>query len=471
MRTAKTPNSVKPANPKPARLAQLPRELRVQMNGAMQDAVQYAHQLIDPSGVEISSSPSLVARRGLPVRQILEGDIAISQIPFSGTNQFYGEVQADLNNTLLLTTPSSGWEANGNQSYTGKFTISAISTGAFMNGGYMYSDNSNNIMVSGTALESGSTSNAPCFPFVVSTQGTWTASLTQNVPFAEPIRYQLAYTSDGQNWTYVVLVVMSGTLSGTSGSFAIPATTVAISFQAAALSNGDSEFVEVNFRLSNISASGSQRMGRVPKNVTAQELSNISSINGLLSYRITAQDVLGTCQASDLNNGGKLAAARVGANWCSSSSNAYSDLAIVPHDRYDGPFKDGFHVHWLPGSVDDLEPIANLAPADSFGSSKMVFGGTCDTANASLRIKCTTILEFYSLAPQYGNMPFCKPIGYASEVLYVLATQVPAATSNKTHLLRKLGDTVKAHIPAAISWVQQNPQYLVKLGSILASLL
>jgi len=181
--------------------------------------------------------------------------------------------------------------------------------------------------------------------------------------------------------------------------------------------------------------------------------------------------VLATCQASDLNNGGKIASARVGKNWSSKASNAYADIAIIPYDKMDGPFKDGTHVHWLPGSVDDLEPINSLSEADSFGSSKLVFGGTCDTPGASMCIRCTTNLEFYSLAPQYGNMPFSKPMGYTSEVLYILATQVPAATSNKSHILRKLGDTVRSHLPTAIQWVKDNPEYLVKFGSMLAALL
>jgi len=247
-------------NPKPARLANLPAQVRLQQSGAMLDAIWYAHSLIDPGGVELASAPSLVARRGQPMRQVLEGDIASSQIPFGGTNQFYGEVQSDVNNTLLLTTPSSGWESNNTTSYNGSMTLPANANGASMSGGYMFSDNSSNIMVSGRALESGATATRDCFPFVVTTNGNWQITITQNMAIAEPVKYDILSTSDGQNWTTTNLLVLAGSISATSGTFVLPASTAAISFQATCISNGDAEYIQATFRMNNQAASGSQRL-------------------------------------------------------------------------------------------------------------------------------------------------------------------------------------------------------------------
>lgn len=271
-------------------------------------------------------------------------------------------------------------------------------------------------------------------------------------------------------WSSIANAVIADATSIDFAAVPIANLTEAISFKFTCIANGDTENFSFSFRLKETSAGNTHRFGRIPKNVTASELSNVSAISGLLNWRFVAQDVLGTCQASEFQNGGKIAAARVGAAWGGPSTNAYSDLAIVPYDRYDGPFKDGFHVHWLPNSILDLDPATALSSFETGGSTRLVFGGTCDTPTASMRVRVTSILEFYSLDPQYGYMPFSKPFGRTSDVLYVLATQVPAATSNKSHILKKLGETVRAHLPSVLNWIISNPEKVAAFGAAIAAL-
>jgi len=446
-------------------------KIKTIVSRAHYDASEYAVRLIDPGNCELGLSPSTVAHRGVPMRQVIEANIQSNYYTYAGANTFYGEVHANLNDTLLLTT--SNMEANHTKAFDIHFWGNALTTKTPSSGGYMYSENSQRVLVACVSLESGVAANSVCFPFVVNTTSTgYDATVKLDTPIVEPIQVELDTTTDGQVWVSNASVVIGSRSEGIL-SFVPPNTTIAIRVTLTAIQNGNAELIEGFIRIQPKSGGVvSSRLGRVPMQCDQFELDNVSGIAGLQQFRVIAQDVLGTCQASSTTNGGRVAAARVPRFWTPSADVlAFNDIAKLSYDKYDGPFMDGFHVHWLPASLSALDTVSNGAGNDGFGPVKIVFAGSKDTASSALRVKVSTIVEFFSIDPTYGHMPFTLPFGYTSEVLYILATSIPAATSNKEHIVSKMGALLRAHAPKAINWVLENPEKIAQFTALIAALL
>jgi len=431
---------------------------------------RYVEMMLNVHDSDPIQAPSPVPFRSTPTKQIITSDIATNYCTINGAAQFYGECQPNMDNTLLLTTPTASLEVANSAAYSGDFWgVAGTGAGSAMAGGYMYSSSSSNILVSGTTLEGGSVTNQTCFP-LVNTNNTaipTTFNFQTLAPLDEPITVGIQALV-GSTWSSIGSVIVAGG-TATTGGVSLPANTIAINFTVAANELGDREFLRINFSFLRASGAGQWRMGVVPKNVTPYETTILTQVAQLQYSRVTALDVLGTFQGATMTDGGLVAAARVPKFWSSASSNGYSDIILLPYDSYDGEIKHGFHVHWVPTSLDDITPTIQIGQFDSFGSTKLVFGGTVNTAGQSVRIRTSIVVEYFSTAPSYGPMSWTPPPNDMALALYYVATQIPAATSNREHIVKKLGNLGGKYLGLALSYLKQHPEMILEIGSAIAA--
>jgi len=450
-----------------------PSRIKPSIKGAPRHIEDYVKLLLNVHDSEVVQAPSPVPFRSTASRQVLTQDLATWSNPFpsgASTNQFYGEVQPNIDNTLLLTTPAAAWEAANTLGFSGDCWGSATSNGAYMQGGYSYSNSSPNIMVAGQALESGALSGHMGFPLINTNANAETGNLniTPMTPIDEPIQcIVMAYTTAG-GWTQI----SSGELSanGLVLGPAFPSNMLAWSLFFQTIENGDAEYLRVSFTyFGRTSGTGTHRFAQVPKNVTATQTTLLKAVTSVQYSRITALDVLGTFQGSDMTNGGSVASARVPKFWGSSSSNAYNEMLVIPYDTYDGELKHGWHTHWVPQCLDDISPTIEIEQFDEFGSSKLVFGGTINTAGQSVRVRASIVVEFYTTDPSYGPMTYTPPPHHMADALYYVCTQIPACTSNKSHIVKKLGALGSGYLAQALHYLQNHPELISQIGNMIAA--
>lgn len=448
----------------PSSLKKIPHELP-----APAHIRKYVEMMLNVHDTDPVQAPSPVPFRSTAAKQVLATDLATSYFTYAGAAQFYGEVQPNLDNTMLLTTPVSSMELAGTF-YTGDAWMTANSTTiAPILAGYMYSAASNNIMVAGTSLEGGTTSQLQCFPLVNTNAVATVASCTISsyTTIDEPITIGFQVNVAG-TWSSLGSAVLVPGGTATFAALTLPAGYNAITFTAQTSENGDKEFIRFGFTVTRTSG-GTWRLGQVPKNVTAIETTILQNVSQLQYSRITALDVLGTFQGADMTNGGTIACARVPKFWGSQSSNGYSELQLLPYDSYDGELKHGWHVHWVPTCLDDISPTVQVEQFDSFGSTKLVFGGNISTAGQSVRVRCSIVVEYFSTAPSYGPMSYTPPPNDMALALYYVATQIPACTSNREHIVKKLGSLGAQYLGRALAYLKQHPELLLEVGSSIAA--
>jgi hypothetical protein len=443
---------------------------RVPLNATSHAHIErYCEMLLNVHDTDPVQAPSPIPFRSVPAKQIITDDLATSYSLFSGSAQFYGEVQPNMDNTLLLTTPTAGLETtSAANAYNGDFWgVSADRANTPMLGGYMHGSISGNTMVAGVNLEGGTNGQLMCFPLVssaVAITATFNFELSTTLDESLTIGVQ-AYSAGA--WTGIGSGVVTGQSLSLPG-LTVPANTQGLTFTLQCNELADREFVRVNFSVTR-TAGGTWRLGAVPKNVSPHETTILANVSQLQYSRITAVDVLGTFQGADLSNGGTVACARVPKFWAGGSSNGYSDIVLLPYDSYDGELKHGWHTHWVPTSLDDISPSVQVGQFDSFGSTKLVFGGTINTAGQSVRVRCSIVVEYFSTAPSYGVMHYTPPPTDMTLALYYIATQVPACTSNREHIVKKLGALGSRYLGQALAYLKQHPELLFEVGSSIAA--
>jgi hypothetical protein len=299
--------------------------------------------------------------------------------------------------------------------------------------------------------------------------GVWAVNITALATEAAQVSFVIFSTTASAKSTLSTITLSLGeNPMSTSVSISVPNNTVGLGITAV---NNTFQYgigVTVGYSLQYTSGAG-MGFGNAAVTQTTFGLPIASAIADMQAWRVVAQDVLVTFQGDTLNDGGNIAAARVASSWISQLANPYNDIIALPYDRYDGPLKHGAHVHWIPGSIDDLSPVRTVAQENQYGSNKMVIAGTITHPSSSVRVRVCTAIAYYSTNPSYGMMDWAPPPTDLGLVLQYIARVVPAATSNDSHILQKLPGLVRKHARMGVKYLVENPEMLAKLTAMFLS--
>jgi hypothetical protein len=190
--------------------------------------------------------------------------------------------------------------------------------------------------------------------------------------------------------------------------------------------------------------------------VDAPELSRLSETH---SERTTALTGLITYMGSDLANGGKISAARLGMGLSplrATGGDVYSYLASLPFYNADFALKYGIYAWWLPDSIQEhfYVPYKNPRSDDLEFNSVLQYALRRDNPAQSLRLKVIQNLEVITRSRLYTTEAGPNNPAYSSIVAAVKA--IPAITINANHLsfLGKAFNSVKGWVSKPANWIK-----------------
>ena len=436
---------------------------------ASANSVAYAQFLVCPyDSDEIVHAPSPVPVRETTVRQNIVVDLA----QYNNAGAFFLEVCPRLTDTLSVTASSTDTQDQGSlcfdMSWFGLTSATRANQGTLTHATTAWQENMRSITgVSGARF--GFDVNQSANPI------TWNYTLTPDSPLDMQLTWSIDTLAAGGSWTSGSSFTSVGGMdaSPVTGTVTTPANCLGIGVTCSQSALSYAVPVTAKLVLSYSSGTGTIGLGKETQTCQTFGTPLASSINQLQSWRVTAQDVLVTFEGDTLNDGGSIASARVPSRWSSinADGNPYSDIIALPYDRYDGPLKKGTHVHWLPGAIDDLQPVNSVLEDTQFGYFKMVVAGTITHPGASVRVRVCTTIAYFSTNPSYGSMQWAPPPTDLGLLLQYVARVVPAATENDTHTIKKLAAFAGKHLKSGFQYLLENPEQIAKLASLAAALL
>lgn len=431
---------------------------------------EYCKFLISPyESDSVVEAPSITPCRQTTVRQNLVVDLAA----YNDNGQFIIEVEPSLTGTLSVTSGVSDTEDQG--AFTAELSWDNVSSATtapdsgtivHLSTGYKASmqsltDNAGTVRKAFAINGNGNTHTMDVVVVVDST--------------AMPIGAVLeigAFAAAG-NWTALATITISSSSKPMrfTGSAVLPVNCLGLSFRCGQSAQPFAVPLSIAVALSHNSGTGTNSLDKsmLMRDVFGLPLQN--AIQDLQHWRVTAQDCLVTFEGDTLQDGGAIAAARVPRSWTPMTDDPYSELLLLPYDRYDGPLKFGAHIFWLPGTLDDITPIDDPTDDANFGAYKIVVAGTITHPGASVRVRVCTAVAYFSTNPSYGNMDWAPPAVDFSLLMQYLARVVPVATSNDDHIIKKLALTAAKHARTGMKYLVDHPENLLKIAAVLAELL
>jgi hypothetical protein len=188
--------------------------------------------------------------------------------------------------------------------------------------------------------------------------------------------------------------------------------------------------------------------------VDAPEMGELSET---LSERTTALTGLITYMGSTLQDGGQVAAARLGMGLSplrSPHGDTYTYLASLPFYNDDFALRDGAYCWWLPDSIQEhfYCPYRNPRSDDLEENAVLQFALLRDNPNQSVRLKVVQNLEVITRSRLYTSVSGPNNPAYGTIVSAVKS--VPAVTINTSHLgfLGKALSAVKSWVSKPQNW-------------------
>lgn len=253
-----------------------------------------------------------------------------------------------------------------------------------------------------------------------------------------------------------------------SANLVVAANTEYISFTQ---NNASSSAVPLTFKCT-IGVTGAL-IHRIVPDGRVLNLKTLGGIRGLRQYRIVSQSITVTFTGSDLQNGGKIAAAEVYAGWTPDPGQSpYDAIGLLPPDMsWSGAVKKGAHVFWRPSGLRDfdLQDYSVQEVPDFISTKRLYVAGTLDDPAASVRIRVHTCVQYMTDYPAYASSSFSRPFDGYDKVLLALAMMNPAS-ENDSHLAR-----IKALLSKkgkeAVLWAINHPAEVAAAASKFASIL
>jgi len=421
---------------------------RARNPGYSRDVVRYVETLVDPYGHDAVHVPSPFPYRRTNVKEIKTVNLKDYYVPFGASGgECYVEIYPSVNNTLLITANNS--EAQSTLSYTGSLSGQARKVPASPSGGSLSRH---------CAQQLHSYQGRPSFRLetTVANSVKFDFAVDKFSPSAASIIYHIYGYASGA-WALLGSTAAGVNIANDrSITINLPASCEAVSFESELETGGNSgqATYSVGFSISAIAAPGVACPNTISAMVT-ESMGLVDKILDLESYSVTALSALVTYEGSDLNNGGKVYSAVVPINW-QPLEDIVQSISSISHDRYDGPLKEGTHLHWFPSHLDEL--MMTNATAQHPQSKKFVIYVQADAASESTRLRITQHQQYYSQSPSYGSMTYGPSSWSLSPALAWLARSIPLATSNDDHLVDKAIAKIQSAAKAGLVWALQNPE-------------
>jgi len=369
------------------------------------DHARYLRMLVEPHDAELARQPSLVPRRGTIVRDVITVDVQGSCLAVAKPT--LAETLRIQNTGAASSSTTDAWKvmvvgrSSGNTDLVYPSTIQrsdGVSTG-FSDSGVTY--------------------------FNGSATGDWVYTISGN--YNSAARLEIASNGIASTANFHGIPVV-GTITGgiVSGQFPL-------SIYAHRL--GDSP-VDIDLQIEFVPSVAVSSNGGI-RHVETYDTEVLTGVNELRYYKVIAQSLFVSYMGSELNNGGSCSAGLVNKDLTLGlTTEAYDTLARLPYDAYDGRTSEGAHVHWLPENQMDFVPI--YAAESPKYQRQAAVAALLDDPTQTMRIRVTTIIEYFSDARAYGNMSYSPSWSDFDVFLALLHMHVPTATSNDDHIKKKV---------------------------------
>jgi hypothetical protein len=183
----------------------------------------------------------------------------------------------------------------------------------------------------------------------------------------------------------------------------------------------------------------------------------MGSLSETQSERTTALTGLLTYMGSTLQDGGQIAAARLGMGLSplrSPRGDTYTYLASLPFFNDDFPLREGIFAWWLPDSTQEFfyVPYRNPRSDDLEFNSVLQYACLRNNPTQAIRLKVVQNLEVITRSRLYTALSGPNNPAYSTIVSAMKA--VPAVTSNPTHLgfLGRAFSAVKNWVSKPQNW-------------------
>lgn len=435
-------------------------EVRQRTPGVSKGVVEYIETLVDPYGKDPVHVPSRFPYRRTNVKETKQLNLKDFYVPLAGSGgECFIEIYPTIAGTIAISANNS--EPETQTQFTGNF--SGIAKAG------IYSNPSTGAMTRRCMQPLHTYHSLPAFRVscaAATSASIWFQTLKSEPPAASYTVQIYAY--DGSHYN---LLGTQGnlTLSSTTGAVNVtfPAGTEAISFDVHmpnTTNSVKSAMYEMGFTIGQISAPGLGCPNTV-STLTSISMDLQDKINDLESYSVSALACLLTYEGSDLANGGKVYSAVVPTDW-QPTGDIVTSMSTIAYDRYDGPLKDGTHVHWFPGAPDEI--IMTTAATAHPQSKKIVIFAQADDRTQSTRLRLTQHQQYYSQSPSYGNMTYGPSSWSLSTGLQWLVRSIPLCTSNDKHHIRKALAKVAEGGRAGLRYALKNPEIWSEFAALLA---
>lgn len=182
------------------------------------------------------------------------------------------------------------------------------------------------------------------------------------------------------------------------------------------------------------------------------------------AYRIVSMSLLVTCAASDLTNGGVVAACRAKPGWQPGhQADVYNAITQLQDHSYRGPLRDGAYVWWLPADMDELD--FRQFGEDVPRPTRLWVAGRAESKDVPLQIVVTVNAEFSS-----PSQIFEHEVGPALTDPFIREYHgldaLPAAVCNPKH-----GEVLKKTVRAAGGFAKKLGRFVAANPDILLALL
>lgn len=413
------------------------------------DAVRaYAERLVDPETQDASLSPCPVVIRGNPIKDRMVIDLADHYTAAgNGSGSAYGIISSTPDNTLQLTTITP--DVPDSKPLSCNFSGTALNNDGTA---WKNAEGIHNGMRQ-EAIPVPNTGNVSVFQIDFNQAGTYEFVFDHNqkgVSLGMNVRTQVG-TSSPSN------VIATRVVGGVPESVAISGIVA------------DYIWVEVYSTGTNYLYTGTMTIYPSPgppaatiaftnssRRQTMYQFDLLSDVPSLEFYRVTALGMLGTYSGSNLSNGGRLACAKVTRFYEIDESSILEAISKLPNDSYNGPLKDGFHMHWIPGTIDDLQPRGSDDQTKE-PLFQYVFAIKADDRSQSFRLQLTIHMEYFSTSAVYGAMRYCPSAQGLSPMLEYL-NRLPVATENSLHMIPKLLAVLASKGAQGLGWALSHPQ-------------
>jgi hypothetical protein len=272
-------------------------------------------------------------------------------------------------------------------------------------------------------------------------------------------------------------LAVNAIISGVDAKFTIPtgatsgnSTIEAISFSVDDTDTASHWIVRIEAINTGNNSAAASLLARSATAFAVKSAPELDQLNETLTERQTALSGLITYVGSTLQDGGQVAAARLGLGLSpmeAPDGDVFTYLASLPFYNNDYALREGIYGWWLPDSLQEhfyrpyRKPRADILEEDSL----LHFAMRRDNPNQDVRLKSIHCVEVVTRSRLYASKP--GPTNPSYEVMISALKHAPAITINSKHkgILARAWGAIKKWVSHPANWFK-----LLKVGGDAVSL-